>query len=79
MKKLSKKKKIVIGISSVIVLFIVIPMTITIAIYEMNFGQRSETEYIKYEMNSFENLERTEIKFKSNNGQVLAGHIYLCH
>lgn len=77
MKKINKKKKIIICISIFLVLFFIIPMTTTIVIYEMNFGERSETpEYLKYEMSSFKNLKRTQISFKSNKGQALSGYIY---
>lgn len=78
MKKISKRKKVAIGISlAILLVFIIIPVTTTVIIYSMNFGKRSETpDYRKYEMSSFKDLERTKISFKSNKGQTLTGYIY---
>lgn len=70
-----KKKLIIIGI--VFLLILLIPFFITMFIYEQNFDIRFITnEYLKYDLSDFEGLERTSYKFKSNNGQILAGYKY---
>ena len=52
-------------------------MTISVIIYEKQFGSRNETpQHLKYEVSDFENLEQTPAYFKSNHDQLLAGYVY---
>lgn len=52
-------------------------MTISVIIYEKQFGSRNETpQHLKYEVSDFENLEQTPAYFKSNHNQLLAGYVY---
>ncbi len=66
-----------VGLLSVIFIFFVVPMTISVIVYEKQFGSRNETpQHLKYEVSEFENLEQTPAQFKSNKGQLLAGDVY---
>lgn len=72
-----RKKHLVIGLLTGIIIFFVIPMTISVIIYEKQFGSRNETaQHLKYEASDFDNLEQTPAYFKSNHGQLLAGYVY---
>lgn len=54
-----------------------IPLTVSIIIYENLFGSRNETpQHLKYEISDFEHFEQTPAAFKSNHGQLLAGYVY---
>ena len=72
-----KRTKILISalIILVILLFIVLPMTITIVAYNSNFGMRVAVSEDSYSEDNFDML-REEISFPSNKGQILRGYIY---
>lgn len=79
MEQLKSKKKIMISILCILfILFLVLPMVVTIIAYEMNFGMRVEKEInptsLVYE--DFPDLVRKEISFPSNKGQILRGYVY---
>ena len=72
-----KRTKILISslIILVILLFIFLPMTITIVAYNSNFGMRASVSEDSYSEDDFDML-REEVSFPSNKGQILRGYIY---
>lgn len=74
---MKKRTKILISslIILVILLFIFLPMTITIVAYNSNFGMRVAISEDSYSEDNFDML-REEISFPSNKGQILRGYIY---
>lgn len=72
-----KRTKILISalIILVILLFIVLPMAITIVAYNSNFGMRVAVSEDSYSEDDFDML-REEVSFPSNKGQILRGYIY---
>lgn len=74
---MKKRTKILISslIILVILLFIFLPMTITIVAYNSNFGMRVAVSEDSYSEDNFDML-REEISFPSNKGQILRGYIY---
>lgn len=71
-----KRTKILISalIILVILLFIFLPMTITIVAYNSNFGMRVAVSEDSYSEDDFDML-REEVSFPSNKGQILRGYI----
>lgn len=76
--KSSKKKKIVISIISVLLVLIIGGLWgLSVIIYNDNFDKRFESyEPYMYYVEDFENLERTQYKFESDEGQMLTGYMY---
>ena len=74
---MKKRTKILISslIILVILLFIFLPMTITIVAYNSNFGMRVAVSEDSFSEDDFDML-REEISFPSNKGQILRGYIY---
>ena len=74
---MKKRTKILISslIILVILLFIFLPMAITIVAYNSNFGMRVAVSEDSYSEDNFDML-REEISFPSNKGQILRGYIY---
>ena len=74
---MKKRAKILISslIILVILLFIFLPMTITIVAYNSNFGMRVSVSKDSFSEDDFDML-REEISFPSNKGQILRGYIY---
>lgn len=74
---MKKRTKILISslIILVILLFIFLPMTITIVAYNSNFGMRVAVSEDSYSEDNFDML-REEVSFSSNKGQILRGYIY---
>ena len=72
-----KRTKILISALTILVilLFIFLPMTITIVAYNSNFGMRVAVSEDSYSEDNFDML-REEISFPSNKGQILRGYIY---
>jgi len=72
-----KRTKILISalIILVILLFIYLPMAITIVAYNSNFGMRISVSEDSYSEDDFDML-REEVSFPSNKGQILRGYIY---
>lgn len=58
-----------------ILLFIFLPMAITIVAYNSNFGMRVAVSEDSYSEDNFDML-REEVSFSSNKGQILRGYIY---
>ena len=72
-----KKKKIIAFILIIIAIIVIVPFFIAISIYNDNFGMRFETpDYIRYEIDEFEGLNRKQYTFQSNKGQELVGYTY---
>lgn len=77
--KMSKKKKNIIkSIIIILTIFILlIPIGISIYLYNQYFGTRYETyEPLSYNLNEFTGLKRKKYEFKSNKGQKLVGYNY---
>jgi len=74
---MKKRAKILISslIILVILLFIFLPMTITIVAYNSNFGMRVAVSEDSFSEDDFDML-REEVSFPSNKGQILRGYIY---
>ena len=74
---MKKRTKILISslIILVILLFIFLPMTITIVAYNSNFGMRVAVSEDSFSEDDFDML-REEVSFPSNKGQILRGYIY---
>lgn len=74
---MKKRTKILISslIILVILLFIFLPMAITIVAYNSNFGMRVSVSEDSYSEDDFDML-REEVSFPSNKGQILRGYIY---
>lgn len=73
-----RKRRLLISLLIGMIIFLVLPMVISSFIYEQQFGSRQETpEYLKYEVEEFEQLKQTPAFFPSNHGQILSGSIYM--
>lgn len=60
-----------------VVIFLILPFSLTIIIYKQNFGSRFETyEPWRFETSDFEGLTAQKATFESNNKQLLTGYIY---
>ncbi len=78
MLKSKKVKRIIIALCIVaLVLFIALPLGLSIYIYESNFGNRfTTTSWLARSMDEFEGLKTKRYTFKSNKGQQLVGYVY---
>ena len=76
-RKRSKKKIVLVILACLIVLAIAGWGAFSVSIYNENFDQRFETyEPYKFHVEDFEGLTRTEYRFPSDKGQMLAGYLY---
>ena len=71
------KRLIIICLTIVILLFGIVPLGLAAYVYDMNFGNRYETEsYMSNALSDFDGLQATKHTFPSNKGQMLAGYNY---
>ena len=78
-KKFKKKVIIISAVLAALVLliFLIIPYTVSAILYNEFFGERySTTEYFRYELADFEGLQADRYEFQSNDGQTLVGYRY---
>lgn len=75
---MKKKKKLIILCSIILVLVIITPLPVSIVLYEKFFGHRTEsnTREITPTMEEYQSLERSQVQFPSNKGQLLTGYLY---
>lgn len=75
MKKI--KKLIIISIITVLLLFIVLPVGLSMYIYQSNFGSRyATTSWMARSIDEFNDLSAQQYTFQSNNAQNLIGYKY---
>ncbi len=74
----SKKKKIIILVSALVLVFLIIPSIITISIYNYYFDKRinHENNYFTYLTSINEDFVREDTSFVSDEGQILHGAFY---
>lgn len=80
---ITKKKKKIITITSIVtavlllIIFLIAPFIIANVVYNSVFMQRYETaEYLRFELEDFDDLQADKYEFKSDKGQTLAGYRY---
>lgn len=75
---LKNKKKIIIALCiTLIVLFVIAPLFLSVYIYKSNFGSRYETiSWMVRSLNEFPGLNAHKYTFASNNEQQLVGYSY---
>lgn len=73
-----KRRKIIIAISiTLIVLLVIVPLGLSIYIYQSNFGGRYETiSWMERSIDEFDGLKSKKYTFQSNKGQHLVGYNY---
>jgi uncharacterized protein len=75
---MKKKKKVLLLCSIMLVLVIITPLPVSIVLYEKFFGHRidSNTREMAPTMEEYQSLERSQVQFPSNKGQLLTGYVY---
>ena len=77
MKTKNVRKRLIIVLVVIILLFTVIPFILGVVIYNANFGGRIETaEALHYDISEFPGLERDQIDIRSDNDVKLGAWIY---
>ncbi len=77
MKTKGIRKRLIILLIVIILLFTVIPFILGVVIYNANFGGRIETaEALHYDISEFPGLEREQIDIRSDNDVKLGAWIY---
>lgn len=75
-KKWSLRRKLLTWCTLAVVVLFVLPMTVSIALYEGVFGKRGESEPTWRTEEEFPDLAREKITFASDRGQQLTGYLY---